>query len=230
MRALVNRSPMIRRFWKEESGLTVLTVWLVLMLFVVYPVTAGHGVMWGEISVSILLISGAAVVGGRESYVVAAIVGLALTFAIHLAATLFPTTTLRVADKGLIIATLLGLASVVLMRVFTPGETTIHRVVGAICAYLLLGLVWATAYELVQVLDPSALRFPELTDHRYSTVYFSFVTLTTVGYGDVVPVHRAAKTLATMEALTGQLYLAILIARLVAREVSDSQLRDRDSA
>ena len=93
---------------------------------------------------------------------------------------------------------------------------TLHRVQGAVAAYLLLGLVWGYAYQLVAALAPGAFANAVATPGQdHNLIYFSFVTLTTVGYGDVTPVHPAARSLALMEALTGQLYPAILLARLV---------------
>src|SRR5262249_33134812 len=111
----------------------------------------------------------------------------------------------------------LGLmAVVVLAQAFRSGAITVHRVQGAVAAYLLLGLVWGYAYQLAAALHPgafaSALAIPQ---HDRGLLYFSFVTLTTLGYGDVTPVHPVARSLAVMEALTGQLYPAILLARLV---------------
>jgi voltage-gated potassium channel Kch len=109
----------------------------------------------------------------------------------------------------------------VLTQVFRQGPITFHRIQGAIAAYLLLGLAWANAYDLIELARPGALRFPEgggPTPIRL--VYFSFVTLTTVGYGDITPIHPAARSLAIAEALVGQLFPAILIGRLVSMEIA----------
>jgi len=102
------------------------------------------------------------------------------------------------------------------------GETvTTDKLYGAVCAYVLIGLVWAGLYSAVHLLHepsfavstygaapPHELRFPDL-------VYFSFVTLTTLGYGDIAPLTPQAKILAIIEAIAGVFYLAILVARLV---------------
>ena len=90
-----------------------------------------------------------------------------------------------------------------------------------IATYFLLGLVWALAYVLVADLDPNAFAFTvgPASDHvldRFNGLYFSFVTLSTVGFGDIVPISRMARMLAIMEATTGTFYITILIARLVA--------------
>ena len=98
-----------------------------------------------------------------------------------------------------------------------------------ISGYLLLGILWMSAYMLVSGLHPVNLAHPELnpfaftvgvtTPHmlsRFEAYYFSFITLSTVGYGDITPLSNGARTLAMTEAMTGTLYMAVLISRLVA--------------
>src|SRR5213080_4534156 len=91
----------------------------------------------------------------------------------------------------------------------------------SISAYLMLGLMWTMAYWLVDQLTPGgAFSFNTNTGTHsmsgFTGFYFSFITLSTVGYGDITPVSRLARWLAAMEAMTGLLYVAVLIARLVA--------------
>jgi hypothetical protein len=90
-----------------------------------------------------------------------------------------------------------------------------------ISVYLLLGLVWTLAYSLVAKLIPNSFAFstgPAISQKMegFTAYYFSFVTLTTVGYGDITPVSNWARALAALEAMTGTLYMAVLISRLVA--------------
>ena len=84
----------------------------------------------------------------------------------------------------------------------------------------MLGLLWTVAYWLVDQLDPGAFAFNTNEGRQsisgFNAFYFSFVTLSTVGYGDITPVSKVARMLAAMEAMTGLLYVAVLIARLVA--------------
>jgi hypothetical protein len=118
------------------------------------------------------------------------------------------------------------LTVVILSKVFSDtGTVTMQRVLGAIAAYLLLGLTWSVLYGLLVQLLPGAFSHTVTgaifsADDRASITYFSFVTLTTVGYGDITPTHEITRMFAIMEALTGQLYPATLLARLVSLEVS----------
>jgi hypothetical protein len=89
----------------------------------------------------------------------------------------------------------------------------------SISAYLMLGLLWTVAYWLVAQVTPNAFAFNTGTKETmagFNAFYFSFITLSTVGYGDITPVSKVARMLAAMEAMTGLLYVAVLIARLVA--------------
>ena len=114
--------------------------------------------------------------------------------------------------QGTGLLSLLLLLIVVLVQTLRSGPITHHRIQGAVAAYVLLGVIWAYAYSLVALLRPGALSGPvNTTDGPRAFFYFSFVTLTTVGYGDVLPVHPAARSLAVLEAVAGPLYLAILI-------------------
>jgi len=98
---------------------------------------------------------------------------------------------------------------------------TVDVLCASIAAYLMLGLMWTVAYWLVDQLTPGGAFYfttktaPQSID-GFTGFYFSFITLSTVGYGDITPVSRAARLLAAMEAMTGLLYVAILIARLVS--------------
>ena len=129
-----------------------------------------------------------------------------------------------VLDSTLKLVCLAILVFMTLKRTLRPGPVTVHRVMGGIAGYLLIGMTWAFAYQLFVERAPEAIRFEAPLAHAASQqlndfMYFSFVTLTTVGYGDVRPVHPAVRSLAVAEALVGQLYLAILIASLVGMAI-----------
>ena len=104
--------------------------------------------------------------------------------------------------------------------VLRAPSVNVEVLCASISAFLMLGLLWTLAYWLVDQLDPGAFAFNTNEGRQsisgFNAFYFSFVTLSTVGYGDITPVSKVARMLAAMEAMTGLLYVAVLIARLVA--------------
>jgi hypothetical protein len=103
----------------------------------------------------------------------------------------------------------------ILVRISQHKVITPRTLYGAICVYLLLGLGFSFIYQAVDHADPNA--FPAVqAGQRVSFTYYSFITLTTVGYGDIVPATDSARSLATFEAVLGQVFLVVVVARVVA--------------
>jgi hypothetical protein len=208
------------RFWTNDRGLSIFLVALVAIIVVPALGLVGlPGRLVGDALVSLVLVSGAAAVveRSRAVLIVAAITVVALL--VRWASWIYPTANLAVWREISTLVTLVALCWVVLALVLRRGPITTRRIEGAIAVYLLLGFSWAQAYELVALWYPGA--FAGAVDGRGSLpwTYYSFVTLTTMGYGDIMPVHPLARAVAVLEALTGQLYLAIMLARLVSLEV-----------
>jgi voltage-gated potassium channel Kch len=113
----------------------------------------------------------------------------------------------------------------ILGYVLRGGRVTADKIFAAICVYLLIGYAWAFGYALLDEIAPGA--FANLTEtSRHDHVarvtelrYLSFMTLTTVGYGDIVPRSPMARTMTMLEAVMGQIYLTVLIARLVGLHI-----------
>jgi hypothetical protein len=113
----------------------------------------------------------------------------------------------------------------VLGSVFRAETVTVDTLSGAFCVYLLMGLAWGFIYCLLYFDTPTAFHLPDAVGHTKAgitvdvpfniMIYYSFMTLTTVGYGDVLPVTETSRTAAMLEVVLGHLYLAILVARLV---------------
>ena len=125
----------------------------------------------------------------------------------------------------------LGHAIVIVGRfVFTETRVTWNTVSAALCIYLLFGIAYGLFYCLLFVLDPDSFAFstldqrPEIFDSTslISGIYYSLITMTTLGYGDIVPTTPVTRMAAGVQALLGQLYVAVLVARLVGMQVADS--------
>ena len=118
----------------------------------------------------------------------------------------------------------LALSVVVARAVFGPGRVTYHRIVGAVLLYLIIGLVFVALFGFVALSVPNAFINLETLKGDFAIagnlIYFSFVTLTTTGYGDIAPLHPYARSLANIEAIIGQIYPATLLARLVTLELA----------
>jgi hypothetical protein len=133
-------------------------------------------------------------------------------------------------------ATALFLALVaykIISEVARLRTVTFDTIFGAACGYLLIGAVWAFLYAIVNVLQHPAFKFIDeanlpvaadlMTESRLvSLFYFSFITLTSTGFGDILPVAPIVKGLAVCEVIIGQFYVAVLVARLVSLEIISS--------
>lgn len=122
----------------------------------------------------------------------------------------------------------------VLLRVFTEERVTLDTLSGALCVYLLMGYLWSSLYGLIYLLAPGSFHLPMwwtpgkeqgiATDVPMNLMtYFSFTTLTTLGYGDVLPISGVARAAVILEAVLGHFYLAVLVARLIGLHVADTR-------
>ena len=117
----------------------------------------------------------------------------------------------------LLAACTLYLAGVLLLKVVTAERVSHDEISGAIAVYLLLGIAWAVIYVVIESLSPGAFHLGSAAQGTIweQMLYFSLITLTTLGYGDIAPLTPAGRIWAALEAVTGTLYLAVLISRLV---------------
>ena len=145
----------------------------------------------------------------------------------------FPQTgDLEILTRSLMMAVFLLATVLTLWDVLAKGQVDAEKLTGALCVYLLIALLFSYGYWLCDKLLPEAFAPGSAGSEDFGRwLYFSLVTLTTLGYGDVQPVHPAARTMASMEAVIGQLYLAVLVARLVGLHISQgSRETGRDDA
>jgi hypothetical protein len=117
----------------------------------------------------------------------------------------------------------LTLSIVVARAVFARGKITYHRIIGGVLLYLTIGLTFVALFGFLIIVEPNTFNGSASSEGNFGIgklIYFSFVTLTTIGYGDIVPLHPYARGLANIEAIIGQLYPATLLARLVTLELA----------
>ena len=211
----------IKESWQSQANLSFFLGLLVALAFILPSLGFGKNdeLEYADVAFSLLMISGVAIAWGRRwLFPVAVFVGSA-TLAVRWMTFLTPTHMLQVWTGFWSIAVVVVIAIVLLAQVFRSGPVTSYRVQGAIAVYLLFGVAWAHAYHLTALLNPGSFNGANQLSSPVDYAYFSYVTLSTVGYGDITPVQPIARSLAVGESMTGQLYLAVLIARLVAMEV-----------
>jgi hypothetical protein len=205
--------------WLLASSMTVLLVMLVSTVFVI-PVVFPSGEVgraFRDISFTLILLSGAIAIYKRHSASLVAVFLCLIAIASRWSEWVVPAIEQPLVREGSALLALLLITTIVAMRVFASGVVTADRIMGAIALYLLLGIAWAVAYELIALHVPGAFSVGDREGQGPQRwFYFSFVTLTTVGYGDITPTVRITQSLATLEALVGQLYPAIILARLVS--------------
>jgi hypothetical protein len=121
----------------------------------------------------------------------------------------------------------------ILSAILRNSQVTLETLKAAICVYLLFGLVWVFLFALIDEVHPHSFRVrriestgsfdhPPVSESFPRLIYFSYATLTTLGYGDILPVSGPAQAFSYLEAIVGQLYLTVLIARLVGMHITQS--------
>jgi len=107
-------------------------------------------------------------------------------------------------------------------------RVTAETLIGAVCGYLLAGLAFALLFSTIETVAPGSLRLGAAATGQTGSdiVYFSFITLTTIGYGDIVPVGEGARLLVIVEGVTGQFYIAAVVARLISLHVAKPRARE----
>lgn len=220
----------ITNWFKEiaarEEGLHTLLILLAVIIFVIYPLQIGGVVNYVLVKafLSLLTVVGVWTVSRKKRDLALVILIAVLSFIFDWFRTISDERWVVVTD---LVTTFLFqsiLAYLILLRTLAPGPVNLFRVEGSVIAYLLFGVIFATVYTLIFTLEPNSFNFsnpPQSIElSQGSFMYFSFITLTTIGYGDIQPITPLAQSVAMMEGLIGQLFPAILIARLVSQSLA----------
>jgi hypothetical protein len=212
-----------RHFWADETGLTSLLIFTLGYFIVLNSIGEfWFGRLVAHIFFSLVIVAGV-LIRFKQRWLSFLVITLAVvSLALNWAEEIRPGGGLSVLTTAFSLTYLGILLAMVIAQVFRDGPVTAHRIRGAIVIYLLLAVMWAFTYQVVALTIPQAFRLPEgLTTGdpdalRRELTYFSVVTLTTTGYGDITAVHPVARTLVMLEVLVGQLYPAIVLAWLVS--------------
>jgi len=224
----VKIAPLTRSVRKQDLGLSLVLAIQCSIMFVVSPLSATGLVPGPVVDMFRFSLAVAAVVLVAPNRIVASVIGgtlfvsAMLTFFVRASGADLPLSLLRLTlTTAFDIAVAVAVANVA----FGAGRVTVPRILGAVILYLSIALIFANAYRAcAMTLHPSLKGVPEGGKGAFSALlYFSITTLTTSGYGDILPVHPFVRSLANLESLIGQLYPATLLARLVTLHAARNQ-------
>jgi hypothetical protein len=220
------------RSWRSGTIVSVFLLLLIVVEFVLpsLGVERNNLQLYDDIAFSIVLIFGCAVAwANRRLFALASLVSV-VAIAVRWLAWLAPTKALVLCSVSAGLVGILTITIGLFWQVFRSGPVTGTRIQGAIAAYLCIAASWAHAYHIASILDSTAFNVTAANASLSSTwVNYSFGMLTTIGYYGIVPVEPLAHTLASAEAVAGQLFLAILVARLVSLQVVATHGDDQKS-
>jgi hypothetical protein len=198
-----------------------------LTLIVVGPLFSAsrHGTLILNVIGAAMLLSALYAIGECKQIFVVAIILSILSIVGTFLLQVYPSHVMVLVSHAMMIALLLLFAVAILGYVVRSGRVTSDKIFAAICAYLLIGYAWAFGYALLDECCPNAFASPtEVARNDYvgrviQMRYFSYITLATVGYGDIVPRTSGARTMAILESILGQFYLVALVGRLVGLHI-----------
>jgi hypothetical protein len=211
----------------RDPALTVLLGLQICAIFLAVPLAA-KGLPTAQVVADTLVLAVIAIVvmlSLRWNAITLILLGLTAIIATFVISAETSSISVIVLRRGGYILTFSAVTWVVAHAVYAPGRITLRRLQGAIVMYLNFAMIFAAAYGLIWELSPGAfanLIAPEGGPEEIgSLLYFSFTTLTTTGYGDIVAVDPFARSLANLESILGQFFIAITVARLVTMELAD---------
>jgi hypothetical protein len=220
-------TPLLRayRYCRGDGSLTLAVGLMVVFVFVLYPMVevGAASRLWLDLTFVLGLAFGAYFVFEPRPLIRAFILFLLLTFILRGLEQFVESRWLTVLGFVCALCACLIFAVLLLVRAMRDGRINVNRIVGAVGAYMLIGLTFSFAYRLLAISVDHAFALggtpATYAEIQWKLPYFSFVTLTSTGYGDITPLHPYARSLATLEALFGSLFLTVLVARLVGLEM-----------
>jgi hypothetical protein len=212
----------LNHLWNKESGLSGMLLLLFSMHFIIIPLFGSYSSIMVVLNIFWMLFLIAGIISlsksKRQAIQISIIPFLFILFGWI---NVFDNSPFFImADVFLTICTFCLLIILVMLKVFEPGPITGYRVIGSIVVYMILAHLWAVIYLFVyeHVSGSFSITLPPFESNTLQAnfLYFSYITLTTTGFGEIVPLHPFARSLVQVEAITGVLYPVILIGRLVS--------------
>jgi Ion channel len=211
--------------FRRDNRFLILLVSL-LLFFVVYSFVIG--LLWAELvlnlSFILILFSGIFAISETRSTLIISLILALLVLIFRWSFILTDILILGIFKEGISIIFWSYVAVSILKFVLKQPKVTPELIYGALSVYFILGLAWASCYQLLESQQPGSFSLPEHQSadqpNFFRFWYFSMVTLTTLGFGDISPVTMPARTFVVLEAIMGQFFLAVLIANLVGRAVA----------
>jgi hypothetical protein len=174
-----------------------------------------------NIAVSIILISAIYAISEKSIHTVIGILLAVPLLLLVWAKQIFEIPWLQIPETIIGITFFVFIITIVLKFLFSQEEIKRDMLAGAASVYLMLAIIWMYAYRLIALIQPGSFAIADAQNIEQTTaLYYSFVTITTLGYGDIFPVTTLAKSCAILEAVVGQLYLVVTVAWLVGMQVS----------
>jgi voltage-gated potassium channel Kch len=213
---------------ESQIRISIFLALLVLTVFVLPALGLGVGHLqgYGIIVSCLLFCSGVSIAWGRRRLFIFSALVAVVAICAKLCFLWMPSPFWLLYSEGATLAGILTICWTLLLQIFdNEGPVTQVSIQAAIAVYLLFGAAWSNAYLIAQQHNPGSFRSTVALSSTSSDewLYFSYVTLTTLGYGEITPLSPVARSLAVGEALTGQLFLAVLVARLIGKEMASKQ-------
>ncbi len=224
-------------FLRHRLLFLLVALLMVLTLFPLLQESFPEYLLIMDAFLTVLLFAGVTAVSAKRELLMIALLIALLAFTVMWFNAILQTPSLLIFGLCTEILYFLFATVIILRHVLSFRRVTADKIYGAICVYLLIGVIWALANTVLELVSPGAFHFTHQVDmpsnaayahpaYFMQFIYYSFVTLSTLGYGDITPLSNAARMFSSVEAVIGQLYVAVLIARLVGLQISHAHNND----
>jgi voltage-gated potassium channel len=213
--------PVLRLGIFRYSAVELLVTLMVFFIVIPFVEDLPDGDIVEAVLLTVVMVSSLLAVGGRRRALIISLALVVPALAAKWLSHFVPSTGLALVYLPAAILFFVFIVAQLLRFVLLSPRVDANVLCASLCGYLILGLLFAAVYTAVARLSPAAFTLPSVagapeTMKGSTAFYFSFITLSTVGYGDILPVSKAARMLSVMEAITGLFYVSVLISRMVS--------------